>query len=51
VLGVPGVRRVDALQIQFDAEAQPFCQDVPVEPGALVYSTGHDVVVTYETKE
>jgi predicted phage baseplate assembly protein len=51
VLGVSGVRRIDALQIEFDAEAQPFYQDVPVEPGALVYSTGHDVVVTYETKE
>lgn len=51
ILGVLGVRRIDELIIEFDGEAQPFCQDVQVEPGALVYSTGHDVVVTYETMD
>ena len=51
VLGVPGVRRVEKMLIEFDGEEQPFCQDVPIEPGALVYSTAHEVLVTYETIE
>ncbi len=51
VLDVPGVRRIEELLVELDGEAQPFCQDVPIEPGALVYSTGHDVVVIYETTE
>jgi predicted phage baseplate assembly protein len=41
VLEVPGVQR----------EQQPFCHDVPIEPGALAYSTAHDVVTIYETTE
>jgi predicted phage baseplate assembly protein len=51
VLDVTGVRRIEELVIEFDGEEQPFCHDVPIEPGALVYSTGHEVVVTYETRE
>jgi hypothetical protein len=51
MLGVPGVRRVEEVLIEFDGEEQPFCQDVPLEPGALVYSTAHEVLVTYDTTE
>jgi hypothetical protein len=51
VLEVPGVQRVDELLIEFDGEQQPFCHDVPIEPGALAYSTAHDVVTIYETTE
>ena len=49
ILAVPGVKRVDELLIEFDGEQQPFCQDVPLEPGALVFSTAHEVVSIYET--
>src|SRR6266545_8410330 len=48
VLSVPGVRRIEQLVIELDGEEQPFCRDVPIEDGALVYSTEHEIVVTYE---
>jgi hypothetical protein len=51
VLSVDGVRRVDELLIDFDGEEQPFCHNIPLEPGALVYSTEHEILVTYETSE
>jgi predicted phage baseplate assembly protein len=51
VLAVPGVWRVDELLIEFDGEEQPFCQDVALEPGALVFSIAHEVVSIYETVE
>jgi len=51
VLDVPGVLRVQQAIIQLDDEDQPFCQDISIEPGALVYSESHDVTCTYETAE
>src|SRR5262249_51208070 len=48
LLGVTGLRRIEQLIIELDGEDQPFCRDVPIEPGALVYSTAHDITVTYD---
>jgi predicted phage baseplate assembly protein len=47
VLGVPGVARIESLVIELEGAEQPPCQDVPLQPGALAYSTGHDILVTY----
>lgn len=49
ILGTPGVSRIasNELVIWLDNERQPFCRDVPIEPGALVYSNGHDIRVSY----
>jgi len=46
-LSVPGVERIEQLVIVLDGQAAPVCQDVPVGPAALVYSTQHDVQVGY----
>jgi predicted phage baseplate assembly protein len=51
VLNVQGVRRIEQLLIELDGEEQQFCQDVPIEAAALVYSTEHEIVVTYEATE
>lgn len=45
ILDTPNVMRVvdGQLVIRCDGEAQPFCRDVPLCPGELVYATGHDI--------
>jgi predicted phage baseplate assembly protein len=47
VLNVAGVARIETLVIELDGVDQPACQDVQLEPGALAYSTEHDILVTY----
>lgn len=47
VFTVPGVDSVGRLIIELDGEEQPECKDVPIDPAALLFSTGHDVEVQY----
>jgi predicted phage baseplate assembly protein len=49
VLQVPGVSRLqdNQLVIWLDNQRQPFCRDVPINNGELVYSQGHKISVTY----
>ncbi|MCA9873032.1 MAG: putative baseplate assembly protein, partial [Anaerolineales bacterium] len=49
ILQVSGVDRIDnnQLVIWLDDEAQPFCRDVPLDPGDLLYSDAHDITVAY----
>jgi hypothetical protein len=49
ILQTPGVGRIDnnQLEIFLDGEAQPFCRDVPLEPGELLFSEGHEISVKY----
>jgi len=47
VLQIPGVDRVEKVLITLDSQQFPACQDVPIQPAALVYSTEHEVVVNY----
>lgn len=49
ILQVSGVDRIDnnQLVIWLDDEAQPFCRDVPLDPGDLLYSVAHDVTAAY----
>ncbi len=49
ILQTPGVGRIDNNQLELflDGEAQPFCRDVPLEPGELLYSEGHEISVQY----
>jgi hypothetical protein len=51
ILDTPNVVRVvdGQLAIRCDGEAQPFCRDVALCPGELVYSTGHDIRILTET--
>ncbi|MDT4939245.1 MAG: hypothetical protein QOG80_2916, partial [Pseudonocardiales bacterium] len=49
VLSVTGVSSVERLVIAVDGVDQPECRDVPLEDGALAYSTGHSVSVSYGT--
>jgi hypothetical protein len=53
VLQTPGVDRIEENQliIWLDDERQPFCRDVSIEPGELVYSDGHDIRVAYSMRE
>ncbi|MFQ5812411.1 MAG: putative baseplate assembly protein [Anaerolineae bacterium] len=53
VLQVPGVDRVqdNELYIWLDNERQPYCRDVPIEPGVLLYSEGHDIRAAYSLRE
>lgn len=50
ILSVPGVDRIrdNQLVIFLDDVAQPFCRDVPLNEGELLYSDGHDLEVIYE---
>ncbi|MFQ5857420.1 MAG: putative baseplate assembly protein [Anaerolineae bacterium] len=52
VLQTPGVDRIEnnELFIWLDDERQPFCRDVPIEPGELLYSEGHDIRVAYSAR-
>jgi hypothetical protein len=36
------------MTIVLDGIAYPMCQDVPIKPGALVYSTEHQVQMNYD---
>ena len=44
---VPGVQRIESVVIELDGNAAPVCTDLPVCDGVLVYSTGHEVTVSY----
>jgi predicted phage baseplate assembly protein len=49
ILGVKGVLRLDnnQLVVFLDNQRQTFCRDVPINPGDLVYSKGHQISVSY----
>jgi hypothetical protein len=49
ILQSSGVDRIDnnQLVILLDDEAQPFCRDVPLNLGELLYSGTHDITVAY----
>jgi len=49
ILQTSGVERLanNQLVIWLDDEAQPFCRDVPLNAGELLYSDGHDITVAY----
>jgi len=53
VLQTPGVDRINnnQLVIWLDNERHDFCRDVPIEDGALLYSTEHDIRVSYHARE
>ncbi len=44
---LPGVDRIEQVLITLDKTQYPVCQDVSIKPAALLYSTGHEVVVSY----
>jgi predicted phage baseplate assembly protein len=50
ILDVPDVLRIadGQLVIHIDGEAAPFCRDIPLCPGELVYSTGHEIRLSTE---
>jgi predicted phage baseplate assembly protein len=52
ILQTPGVDRIDnnQLEIYLDNEVQPFCRDVPLDEGDLLYSEGHEISVKYATR-
>ena len=47
ILEIPGVNRIEKVLITLDKTQYPACQDVPIQPAALLYSTDHEVLVTY----
>jgi predicted phage baseplate assembly protein len=49
IVQTPGVARIgnNQLVIWIDGVCQPFCQDVPICPGELLFSEGHDIRVSY----
>ncbi|OLB36162.1 MAG: putative baseplate assembly protein [Acidobacteria bacterium 13_2_20CM_57_17] len=49
ILSVAGVSRLqdNQLVIWLDNERQPFCRDVPISTGELLYALGHQISVTY----
>jgi predicted phage baseplate assembly protein len=49
VFAVAGVASVGNLVITLDGVDAPACRDVPIADGALVYSTQHQVSVSYAT--
>ena len=53
LLGIEGVERIrdNQLILWLDAEAQEFCRDVALEPGALVANGEHRVSVAYAEEE
>jgi predicted phage baseplate assembly protein len=53
VLQTQGVDRINnnQLVIWLDNERNDFCRDVPLEDGALLYSTQHDIQVSYSVRE
>jgi len=53
LLGISGVQRVvsDQLILVLDNQRQQLCQDVPINPGELLYNApaGHQISVSYST--
>lgn len=53
LLGISGVQRVvsDQLILVLDNQRQQICQDVPINPGELLYNApaGHQISVSYST--
>jgi predicted phage baseplate assembly protein len=49
ILGIAGVDRIrnNQLVIFLDGVAQPFCRDVPINPGELLASDTHQVTTSY----
>ena len=47
IFSVSGVRSIQKLVIRLDGEEAGYCQDVPIQEGALVYSTQHQVLARY----
>lgn len=47
ILQIPGVDRVEKVLIKLDQQDYPACQDVQIKAAALVYSTEHEVLVSY----
>ena len=45
VLEIPGVQRIQSLQIYLDGEPQSDCTDLSLEADVLLYSTDHEVEV------
>ncbi len=50
-VSVPGVERIERLTIELDGDEVPECTNVSIGSGVLVYSTDHDVSVTYSFDE
>ncbi len=48
VFGVAGVDRIERLVLRLDNREFPECENVPIPEAALVFSTGHQVTVTYD---
>jgi predicted phage baseplate assembly protein len=48
VFGVEGVASITTLTIVVDGDEKPACTDVPIAAHALVYSTEHAVIVSYD---
>jgi predicted phage baseplate assembly protein len=42
---VPGVRAAPRLNVVLDGIRQPSCQDVPIQPNALLWPVGHQVLI------
>jgi len=47
ILEISGVDRVEKVLITLDKTQFPLCQDVPINPNGLLYSTSHEVLVNY----
>jgi predicted phage baseplate assembly protein len=47
VLSVPGAQRINTLTIVLDGTEYPPCTDVPIAPDALLFSTEHQIQVSY----
>ncbi|SIT58623.1 conserved hypothetical protein [Mesorhizobium prunaredense] len=47
ILDTPGVLRIadGQLTMSVDGDAAPFCRDIPLCPGELVYAEGHDLTI------
>jgi hypothetical protein len=48
---VPGVERIERVVIALDGENAEECKDVPVPAGALLFSTSHDIEISYAFEE
>jgi predicted phage baseplate assembly protein len=47
IFATPGVQVVEQVTIVLDGVSYPPCTDVAIKPGALVYSTSHQIQVNY----
>lgn len=48
ILDVDGVDLIRHVGLRLDGDRQADCTDLPIAEGTLVYSEGHDVVVSYD---